>query len=45
MLKTKELTMTNVMLDREILKLIDEFAKTMAEDRSTAIRHLIKRRF
>lgn len=43
MLKTKELTRTNVMLDREILKLIDEFAKTMAEDRSPAIRHLIKK--
>jgi Uncharacterised protein family (UPF0175). len=43
MLKTKELARTDVMLDRETLKLIDEFAKTMAEDRSTVIRHLIKR--
>jgi predicted HTH domain antitoxin len=43
MLKTKELARTNVMLDRETLKLIDEFAKNMAEDRSTVIRHLIKK--
>ena len=43
MLKAKELARTNVMIDRETLKLIDEFAKTMAEDRSTAIRHLIKK--
>jgi len=43
MLKTKELARTNVMLDRETLKLIDEFAKTMSEDRSKVIRHLIKK--
>lgn len=43
MLKTKELIRTNVMLDREMLKAIDEFAKAMSEDRSTVIRQLIKR--
>jgi predicted HTH domain antitoxin len=43
MLKAKELVRTNVMLDRELLKSIDEFAKDMAEDRSTAIRQLIKK--
>ncbi len=43
MSKTKELVRTNVMLDRELLKSIDEFAKAMAEDRSTAIRQLIKK--
>lgn len=31
------------MLDKELLQSIDEFAKTMDEDRSTAIRQLIKK--
>ena len=43
MLKAKELIRTNVMLDKEVLRTIDEFAEKMAEDRSTVIRHLIKR--
>ncbi len=43
MLKAKELIRTNVMLDREVLQSIDEFAKTMSEDRSTVIRQLIKK--
>jgi len=43
MLKAKELVRTNVPLDREVLKSIDEFAKTMGEDRSTIIRHFIKK--
>ncbi|MEW6417426.1 MAG: UPF0175 family protein [Nitrospirota bacterium] len=43
MLKAKELIRTNVMLDREVLQSIDEFAKAMAEDRSTVIRQLIKK--
>src|SRR4030042_2736325 len=43
MLKAKELIRTNVMLDKEVLKSIDEFAKAMAEDRSTVIRQLIKK--
>jgi predicted HTH domain antitoxin len=43
MLKDKKLIRTNVMLDKELLQSIDEFAKTMDEDRSTAIRQLIKK--
>ena len=43
MLKDKRLVRTNVMLDKELLQSIDEFAKTMDEDRSTAIRQLIKK--
>jgi predicted HTH domain antitoxin len=43
MLKDKNLIRTNVMLDKELLQSIDDFAKTMDEDRSTAIRQLIKR--
>ena len=43
MLKDKKLVRTNVMLDKEVLQSIDEFAKTMEEDRSTAIRQLIKK--
>lgn len=43
MLKAKELIRTNVMLDRDLLDSIDEFADAMAEDRSTAIRQLIKK--
>jgi predicted HTH domain antitoxin len=43
MLKDKNLIRTNVMLDKELLQSIDEFAKTMDEDRSTAIRQLIKK--
>jgi len=43
MLKDKKLIRTNVMLDQEVLQSIDEFAKIMEEDRSTAIRQLIKK--
>ncbi|MEW6163382.1 MAG: UPF0175 family protein [Nitrospirota bacterium] len=43
MLKGKEMIRTNVLLDREVLEAIDEFAKDMAEDRSTVIRKLIRR--
>ena len=43
MLKVKELVRTNVLLDKGVLKAIDEFAETMTEDRSTAIRYLIKK--
>lgn len=43
MLRAKNLIRTNVMLDQEVLQSIDEFAKTMEEDRSTAIRQLIKK--
>ena len=43
MLKDKKLIRTNVMLDREVLQSVDEFAKMMEEDRSTAIRQLIKK--
>jgi len=42
-LKNKKLIRTNVMLDEELLHSIDEFAETMDEDRSTAIRQLIKK--
>ena len=43
MLKDKKLIRTNVMLDKELLQSIDEFAETRDEDRSTAIRQLIKK--
>ena len=43
MLKDKKLIRTNVMHDQALLQSIDEFAKTMDEDRSTAIRQLIKK--
>jgi len=43
MLKAKELIRTNVMLDRRVLKSVDEFARSMDEDRSTVIRQLIKK--
>jgi len=43
MLKDKKLIRANVMLDEELLQSIDAFAKTMDEDRSTAIRQLIKK--
>ncbi len=43
MLKAKELIRTNVLLDKEVLQSIDEFAREMAEDRSTAIRQLIRK--
>lgn len=43
MLKAKELVRTNVMLDKELLKLIDEYAETILEDRSTVIRQLLKK--
>ena len=40
---TKELVRANVMIDKELLQSIDEFAKVLEEDRSTAIRQLVKR--
>jgi predicted transcriptional regulator len=43
MLKNRKLIRTNVMLDEEVLQSVDEFANTMEEDRSTAIRQLIKK--
>ncbi|MBI5206808.1 MAG: UPF0175 family protein [Candidatus Firestonebacteria bacterium] len=43
MLKTKKLIRTNVMIDKELLESIDAFANIMEEDRSTAIRQLIKK--
>lgn len=43
MLKAKELVRLTVLLDKEVLRSIDEFAKDMAEDRSTAIRQLIRK--
>jgi predicted HTH domain antitoxin len=43
MLKDKKLIRTNVMLNQEVLQSIDEFAKIMEEDRSTAIRQLLKK--
>ena len=43
MLRGKKLIRTNVMLDKEVLQSVDEFAKMMEEDRSTAIRQLIKK--
>ena len=43
MLKDKKLIRANVMLDKEVLQSVDEFAKMMEEDRSTAIRQLIKK--
>ena len=43
MLRNRQLVRTNVMLDKELLDSIDEFAEMMAEDRSTAIRQLIKK--
>jgi predicted HTH domain antitoxin len=41
--KTKTLIRTNVMIDKELLNAIDEYAGALEEDRSTAIRQLIKR--
>lgn len=43
MLKTKKMVRTNVMLDKELIASIDELAEEMAEDRSTAIRQLLKK--
>ncbi len=43
MIKTKELVRTNVMIDRELLNSIDKYAEMMSEDRSTAIRQLIRK--
>ena len=43
MLKSKKLVRTNVMLNKYLLDFIDEFAELMEEDRSTAIRQLIKK--
>jgi predicted HTH domain antitoxin len=42
-MKSKELIRTNVMLNKELLQSIDEFARTIDEDRSTVIRQLIKK--
>lgn len=43
MSKTKELIRTNIMMEKQLLRGIDEFAKALEEDRSTAIRQLIKK--
>lgn len=43
MLKTKKMVRTNVMIDKQLIDSIDEFAEEMAEDRSTAIRQLLKK--
>ncbi len=43
MSKVKELVRTNIMIDKELLRSIDDFAKELEEDRSTAVRQLIKR--
>lgn len=43
MLKTKKMVRTNVMLDKELINSIDELAEEMSEDRSTAIRQLLKK--
>jgi predicted HTH domain antitoxin len=43
MLKAKRLVRTNIILDRELIDSIDEVAEMMSEDRSTAIRQLIKK--
>lgn len=43
MLKGKELIRTNVMIDKELLDEVDRFAELRAEDRSTAIRQLLKK--
>ncbi len=43
MRKNKELVRTNILMDRELLDEIEKFAKERLEDRSTAIRQLIKK--
>lgn len=43
MRKNKELVRTNILMDKELLNEIEEFAKERLEDRSTAIRQLIKK--
>ncbi|MEW6087708.1 MAG: UPF0175 family protein [bacterium] len=43
MIKTRKLIRTNVMLDKGLVDSIDEFADIMEEDRSSAIRQLIRR--
>ena len=43
MLKNRKLIRTNVMLDEGVLQSVDEYADIMEEDRSTAIRQLIKK--
>ena len=41
--KGKAFIRTNVMLDKELLEDVDRFAELRAEDRSTAIRQLLKK--
>ena len=43
MLNSKDLVRTHVLLDKDLIKSIDEVAGMMSEDRSTAIRQLIKK--
>ena len=43
MRKNKELVRTNILMDKELLNEIEKFAKERSEDRSTAIRQLIKK--
>ena len=43
MRRDKELVRTNILMDRELLDEIEKFAKERLEDRSTAIRQLIKK--
>ncbi|GBD96430.1 MAG TPA: hypothetical protein ENG83_09300 [Nitrospirae bacterium] len=43
MAKTKELVRTNIMINKKLLKSIDDYAKSLEEDRSTAIRQLVKK--
>lgn len=41
--ENKKMVRTNVMIDKQLIDSIDEFAEEMAEDRSTAIRQLLKK--
>lgn len=43
MRKNKELARINILMDKEFLNKIEKFAKERSEDRSTAIRQLIKK--
>ncbi|HIC92001.1 MAG TPA: hypothetical protein EYP21_08115 [Syntrophaceae bacterium] len=43
MRKNKELVRTNILMDKGLLNEIEKFAKERSEDRSTAIRQLIKK--
>ena len=43
MRNNKELIRTNILMDKELINEIEEFAKERSEDRSTAIRQLIKK--